>query len=316
MRIVSTPPHDFWVALDVDPYFDHEHDPERIVDTGFIRPVPVGDRDVLAVIRYNGEPEQPVFDVRFGEPLSAEEERTAERVIRHILGCDLDLRPFYEQAATDPVLAPKFEAFYGAKRVARANFFEEAINQIIQSQIAHKPTAKKMVYRVREAFGQRLDGPEGPVAAWPRPIRLVGADPVGMKRYGLSERKGEYVIGLADDILSGRLDVDELERLDPPAFLERVNRIRGIGPTTAQDLMLYRDRTDAWFPARKDKGLEIGFRKWIIRSYGADPDTTTEAEYLHLIRYWKGYEAAALELLFMDWVIGEKRRREAKRKRV
>ncbi|MDX1637160.1 MAG: hypothetical protein R3281_04260 [Balneolaceae bacterium] len=35
----STPPHDWFLCLDIEQYFDHEHDPETIFDEGFTRPM-------------------------------------------------------------------------------------------------------------------------------------------------------------------------------------------------------------------------------------------------------------------------------------
>lgn len=308
MILRSIPPHDFFLNLDVESYFDHEHDPETIYERGFTRPVPVGDRDVLATIRFNGDAEDPRFDVRFHEPVSVGEEDEGARVIRRILGCDIDLRPLYEQAAGDPVLQGPMTEFYGLKRMARAGFFEEAMNRIITSQIQHKPTARKMVFNVREAYGQRLEGPDGPIPAWPRPLRLLGADPVAMKAHGLSERKGEYIIGLAHEIVSGNLDPVALEAADPAAYLDRITKIRGIGPTIAQDLMLYRERTDGVYPSRIEKGIEVGFRRWIVSSYGADPNTISESDYQDLIRTWRGFESSALEFLYVDWIVRMKRR--------
>jgi 3-methyladenine DNA glycosylase/8-oxoguanine DNA glycosylase len=198
--------------------------------------------------------------------------------------------------------------YYGHKRVSRANFFEDATNRIIQTQISHKPTARKMVYNVREAYGARLMHNGQPIAAWPRPKDLLGADPVKMKQYGLSERKGEYIVGLAHDVVSGNLDIDELEVLDPVDFYDVVTKIRGIGPTTAQDLMHFRNRTDGFFPSKIDKGEERGLRRWIIMSYGGDPNNTPEADFQEMIRNWKGYEASAIEFMFLNWVVSERRR--------
>jgi hypothetical protein len=59
--------------------------------------------------------------------------------------------------------------------------------------------------------------------------------------------------------------------------------------------------------------MEMGFRRWIIGSYGEDPNTTDEARYRELIRTWRGYEASAIEFLYVDWVISEKRRAAAKK---
>lgn len=316
--ITSTPPHDFFLCLDIDQYFDHEHDPMAIFEHGFVRPIPVGERDVLMTIRFNGDPESPEFTVTAHDTISPQEQEKATSAIRRILGCDIDLKPLYERAKNDPVLAPKIHEFYGFKRLARANFFEDAMNRVIQTQISHKPTARKMVYGVREGYSPRLDGQGGPIASWPRPHQLIGADPESMRKYGLSLRKGEYVVGLAHEVVSGNLDLDEIETLSPADFYERVTQIRGFGPTTAQDLMLYRNRPDAIFPSRLDKGEERGLRYWIIRNYGGNPNKTSEKQFLRMIDNWQGHEASALEYLFADWVISEKRaalqRKQAKAK--
>jgi DNA-3-methyladenine glycosylase II len=313
-KIDSVAPHDFFLCLDIDQYFDHEHDPMSIFEQGFTRPVPVGDRDVLMTIHFNGDPEDPSFTIHSTENLSETEVAVATKAIRRILGCDIDLKPLYEIGMDDPVLGPKFRDLYGFKRMARANFFEDAVNRIIQTQISHKPTARKMVYGVREGYGQRLDGPNGPIASWPRPHQLSAGDPDAMKKYGLSLRKGEYIVGLADEIVSGNLDVDALEKMSPMEFYDRICLIRGVGPTTAQDLMLYRNRPDAVFPSRIDKGEERGLRYWIIQSYGGNPHKTSEKQFQKIIANWRGYEAVALEYLFANWILTEKRKAVERKK--
>lgn len=312
--IKSIAPHDFFLCLDIDQYFDHEHDPFLIFEQGFSRPIPAGERDYLMTIHFNGDVENPEFTVSCAENISPTEIDSATKSIRRILGCDIDLKPLYEAAQHDMVLAPLIQEFYGFKRVARASFFEDAINRVIQTQIAHKPTARKMVYGVREGYGVRLDGANGPISSWPRPHQLVGADPESMKKYGLSLRKGEYVVGLAHEIVSGNLDVEEMDRLSPEEFYHRVVKIRGFGPTTSQDLLLQRNRTDGFFPQKLDKeGNETGLRFWIIRSYGGDPSTTNDKEFHKMTSNWIGNEAVALEYLFANWVLSEKRKAAKKK---
>ena len=334
-NIPSRPPHDFFLCLDVDSYFDYEHDPEQVFEAGFTRPVPLRKRDILVTVFFNGDAESPEFTVKAHESLSGSEQVEADAVLRRILGVDLDLAPFYDQAADDPVLSPMFPELYGLKRLSRANFFEDAVNRIIQTQIKHKPTARKMVYEVRSAYGTRLESANGVVPAWPRPERLITADPVTMKRHGLSLRKGEYLVGLAEELLHGDLaayaeqasgpeDVHEggfetgvepdsgrtlqsIEAMPPRELYELLVSVRGIGPTTAQDLILFRNRTDGWFASHVERGREKAVRRWIILSYGGDPDHTSEKDFLEMIRHWKGYEAAALEFLYVNWVLSEKR---------
>ena len=113
----------------------------------------------------------------------------------------------------------------------------------------------------------------------------------------------------------GEIDLEWMDRTATAnEFLEAISDVRGIGPTAAQDLMLYRPTTQAYFPSSKIKGEEKGLRKWIILSYGGDPFRTSEAEFERMIKPWKGCEASAIEFFHLNWVM-EYKRRKAERKR-
>lgn len=308
-KLKSTPPHDWFLCLDIDQYFDHEHDPEKVFDEGFTRPVPIGDRDVIITAFFNGNVDNPEFHLESAESLNKTEIAEANQSLSRIFGTELDLRPLYKRAAKDPVLGPKLTDLYGLKRMSRANLFEDTINRIIEMRLSHKPTAKKMVYKVRENYGSLLNAKGKTLPAWPRPHQLVKADPLSIRKMGPTKRKGEFIIGFAEDLLSGEQDLEYLENCDPLSFYERIKKVRGVGPTSAQQLMLFRDRTDAVFPSNKSSGKEKGLRKWIILSYGGDPSEILEDEFQQMIKNWNGYEAAALEFMFVDWVLSEKEKR-------
>ncbi len=305
----SIPPHDWFICLDIDPYFDHEHNPETIFEEGFTRPIPLEERDVAATIFFNGDPENPEFHIETQEDLSKNEIEQANRTLARIFGTNIDLRPLYDQAADDPVLGPKLTEFYGLKRMSRGSLLEDILNRIIQMQLSHKPTAKKMAFKVREAYGTHLVHNGKTLPAWPRPFQLAKADPAQIRKMGPTLRKGEYMVGLAQDMLAGEVDLEYLDReAAPQEFYDKISKIRGVGPTSAQDLMLFRERTDAIFPSNKKKGEEKGLRRWIIMSYGGDPDNTNEKEFQKMITNWNGYEAAAIEFLFVNWIVSHKKR--------
>lgn len=308
----SIPPHDWFLCLDIDQYFDHEHDIEKIFEEGFTRPVPVGDRDVIVTSFFNGDPENPEFHLESSETLSKSEIQEANKSLARIFGTNLDLKPLYEQAQDDPVLGTMLTDLYGLKRMARANLFEDTINRVIEMRLSHKPTAKKMVYKVRENYGSLLNYKGKNLPAWPRPHQLIKADPMSIRKLGPTKRKGEFIIGFAEDILSGERDLHHLETCQPQVFYDTMRKVRGVGPTSAQQLMLFRERTDAVFPSNQSKGKEKGLRKWIIMSYGGDPDKTTEEDFQKMIANWEGYEAAAIEFMFVNWVLSEKEKKQKK----
>ena len=306
----SIPPHDWFICLDIDPYFDHEHNPEKLFEEGFTRPLPLDDRDIVVTVFFNGDPEKPEFHIESPEELSKEEIEQANRALARIFGTNIDLRHLYDQAGNDPVLSPLLTEYYGLKRMSRAKLMEDVMNRIIQMRLSHKPTAKKMAFKVREAYGTHLIHNGKTLPAWPRPFQLAKADPAQIRKLGPTLRKGEFLVGLAQDILAGEIDMDFLDdHAEPAEFYETISNVRGIGPTSAQDLMLFRERTDAVFPSNKQKGEEKGLRKWIIKSYGGDPAETDEKEFQNVIKNWKGYEAAAIEFLFVNWIISYKKKK-------
>ena len=247
------PPHDWYLCLDVSSYFDFEHEPEHMFQTGFIRPVPIGDRDTVLTIRFNGDPESPEFFISCKESLSQEEIECASQHLTKILGLEMDLRKLYDRAANDPVLGPKLSDYYGLKRMTRATLFEDIQNRIVEMQMNHKPTAKKMMYRIREQYGTLLDHDGGSLAAWPRPHELMKADPHNIRALGPTLRKGQYLTGLAQDIVAGTTDMHWLTTCDPVTAYNTLIKIKGIGPTAAQDLIMMRGRTDAVFPSNRKK---------------------------------------------------------------
>ena len=309
----SIPPHDWYLCLDVESYFDHEHNPETMFEEGFTRPVPVGDHDVIVTVFFNSDVDHPEFNIECKDSLSKEEIEKANKSLAKILGTEMDIRPLYDKAANDKVLGDKLSNFYGLKRMTRANLFEDIQYRIVEMQMNHKPTAKKMMYAIREAYGTALDYKSGTLPAWPRPLQLMKADPANIRKLGPTLRKGQYLAGLASDIAGGTFDIDHVTHCDPMEAYEQLTSVRGIGPSAAQDLIMMRGRTDAVFPSNKQKEEEKSLRRWIIGSYGEDPHNTSEKKFQELIKNWKGYESSALEFLYLNYIIRDKEERAKKK---
>jgi 3-methyladenine DNA glycosylase/8-oxoguanine DNA glycosylase len=179
--------------------------------------------------------------------------------------------------------------------------------------LSHKPTARKMVYRLREKYGNAIMTNKSTVAAWPRPDQLIQASPEQIRACGPTVRKGEYIIRMAEQIVEGQLDIEWLDKkADALTFVNSFIKIKGIGPSAAQQLVLTRNRLDGAFPSTKKSGEEMGLRKWIIMSYREDPNQATEADFLSLIDSWKGYEAIAIEFLYLHWIHSYKKRKKSK----
>ena len=84
--------------------------------------------------------------------------------------------------------------------------------------------------------------------------------PDDLMTLGLSQRKAEYLIGIADEIESGRLDLAHLKSMNGDDVQKRLTEIRGIGAWTANNFRLFAlGDLDAW-PAN-DLALQEGMKR-------------------------------------------------------
>lgn len=78
--------------------------------------------------------------------------------------------------------------------------------------------------------------------------------------FGLSRRKAEYLIGIADEIVSGRIDLQALAKIDGQAAQDRLVQMRGVGAWTADNFRLFAlGDMDAW-PVN-DVALQEGMKR-------------------------------------------------------
>ena len=89
---------------------------------------------------------------------------------------------------------------------------------------------------------------------------IASKQPDDLMPFGLSRRKAEYLIGIADEIQSGRLDLASLAKMSGEDVQKRLVEIRGIGAWTADNFRLFAlGDMDAW-PAN-DIALQEGMKR-------------------------------------------------------
>ena len=89
---------------------------------------------------------------------------------------------------------------------------------------------------------------------------IAAKQPDDLMPFGLSRRKAEYLIGIADEIQSGQLDLVALAKMSGEDIQKRLVEIRGIGAWTADNFRLFAlGDMDAW-PAN-DIALQEGMKR-------------------------------------------------------
>lgn len=113
----------------------------------------------------------------------------------------------------------------------------EALFRIIVEQQVSVQSAQAIWGRCRK----------GMTALTPRAALRQGED--GLRGFGLSGPKVRYVMALADDVESGRLDFEALAQSSDAEAALALQKIKGIGPWTAAIYLLFCEgRVDIWPP--------------------------------------------------------------------
>lgn len=145
-------------------------------------------------------------------------------IAARIVNAALDLRPFYALCADHPVLGPVAGSLRGLKPLRPASLFEMLVIAITEQQLS-LAAAFHIRRRLVERFGRRHDG----VWLFPTPAAIAEAPIAVLKRCGLSERKGEYVVALAGEVAAGRLDLAAIETMSDAGARAALARYRGLG---------------------------------------------------------------------------------------
>ena len=106
-----TPPFAFEHTAENQPYFRKGQSPSNDV---YRRLLDLDGKLVLASVQFNGKLDQPELNVNLqGGELTGTELEIARSQVKRLLGTDQEIRPFYEFANDDPIMANLVKAFYG-----------------------------------------------------------------------------------------------------------------------------------------------------------------------------------------------------------
>jgi DNA-3-methyladenine glycosylase II len=152
-----------------------------------------------------------------------------KRIARWITFAELDLLPFYRIAASHSVLGPITQELHGLKPMRPASLFEMLVIAVTEQQIS-LTAAYRIRTRIIERFGDQVNG----LWAFPTPKRLDESSVADLMTCGLSQRKAEYVKGVAYKVVNGLLDLDLLEALSDEDVRSLLLQVRGLGPWSAE----------------------------------------------------------------------------------
>jgi DNA-3-methyladenine glycosylase II len=214
----------------------------------------------------------------------------AESRARKILGLDFPLKKFYQFAKTDPVLHELTQKFHGFRPTLATTPFESIVTSITAQQI-NLQFAFKVRSRLVRRYGEKLVIDGQTYFAFPTPEKLARVKVSSLRQLQFTEKKSEYVIGLAKAIRDGELDLEALSQQADEEIAEKLIALRGIGRWTV-DWFLARclGRGNA-FPAG-----DLGVRKAVQHFYFNDREKS-EDELRKFAKRWGEFANLATHYL-------------------
>ena len=184
-----------------------------------------------------------------------------------------------ELADLDPAMARLLAEDGPLRPTLRPEGFPTFVRAILAQQVSVKAAAT--IYgRIEAACG-------GPLT--PEAFLEFGYD--GCRGVGMTGRKSEYALGLADAVASGALDFDTIAAMPDEEAITALTALRGVGRWTAEVyLLLSLGRPDVW-PAA-DLALVVAVGR--LLGHQERPSIKEAAAAAEAWRPWRGVAALLL----------------------
>ena len=214
-----------------------------------------------------------------GQDLPPSARQSATQALERLLGIRIDLSEFYEFSSRHARLGELAMRFRGFKPPRFATVFEGLVNGISCQQLT-LTVGIIFLNRLAEHYGLKFSPG---MYAFPRPEDLACLDPSDLRPLGYSGSKARALIGVAQSIVGGQLDLEELNQMDNAQCVERLVALRGVGRWTAEYVLLRGlGRIDV-FPG-DDVGARNNLERWLHLRKKLDYEHVQ-----HVLKDWRDY---------------------------
>ncbi len=249
ISITCNGPYDFDRALRREAF-----DPLKFVDLEdrMIKvPLWLQGEPVVIDVRATGTTEDPSFLISFSDDSNKKE---ALSEIEKIFRWNQPLEKVGEHFSKTE-LAPLFQQFRGMPHIRDFSIYRSLVTCIIHQQL-NLAFSYTLTKRFIEKYGTQENG----VWFYPKPEITAEIPYETLQDMQFSRRKSEYLIDISKMIAEGNLDLEALEQKKDEEVLNRLVKIRGLGPWSAQNVLLFGLGRENLMPAA-DVGVQNGLKK-------------------------------------------------------
>lgn len=209
-------------------------------------PLYINETPVAVFVRNVGTKQAPAFLVEANDPEL--KEAILARLFR-MFHWDRSLLPIHKHFLQTE-LRDIFLEHAGTPLVLESDLYFCLMKCIIHQQL-HMKVAYKMTERFVKTFGQEIDG----VWFYPRPAQVARLSYDELKALQFSQKKAEYIIDISRLVAEGKLALETLAEATDKEIMDILLPLRGIGPWTVQNFLLFGLGRPNLFP-KADIGLQ------------------------------------------------------------
>ena len=261
-------PYNFPLLLDFLTRFAHPT-LNVVQDNALWRVVKTGTGMALLRVTHHGTLDAPHLDVDVMTSSGEVDDAALIENIAHVLPAQHDWHLFYTSARLDARLWGVVEPLLGLPELRTASVFEALMQTVIEQQISWVTAQKAQLWMVQWA-GNKLEYAGRVYYAFPTPAQIATATIEDLKPLKITFKRMALMIDLAEQIISGRLDLEGLHEVSPAEAYKQLVAIKGIGHWTAA-VTLERAFGHTDWVAYNDVVLQAATNRYLLGGSGRIP---------------------------------------------
>jgi DNA-3-methyladenine glycosylase II len=189
--------------------------------------------------------------------------------IEHLRDADPVMRKLIDEIGVDGLGDPR--------RGRPDDRYATLVRSIVGQQLS--TIAARAIYgRLTDRYGGRPPTPEQVLADDPDELRAAA---------GLSHAKVKYLRSLAEHVIDGSLELDQLDQLSDDEVEEELVAVQGIGPWSAHLFLMFQLQRPDVLPVG-----DLGIRRAVMQRYGLDA-MPSPSEVERIGEPWRPYRTLA-----------------------
>lgn len=242
---------------------------------------------VYVSIKANDKVDDPELFISFKSEISEEEKREIKNKISFMFSIEDDLTEFYSIAKMDPVLGHAIKDLYGLKIQTTPTLFEGLVIGFCLQWISFQRGVELLNCLIKK-YGKQINN----YYAFPEPENFANSPLLELKKCKLGFR-AECIKWISQKVSSG-LNLEKLKVLSDNKLREELMKIKWVGKSTAEALLLWRFKRYNSFPM--DVWSSKIFRAFYPQLRNQSPSDIAK----YATKLWKNHRGLAYYYIMCD----------------